>query len=239
MEEKDIILKIKALKAIKPRESWVLLTKENIFQDHQVVQVMPVSFGTVVRNFLQPKMAISFAAIIGLFVSTASLAQHSLPGDLLYSLKRATENGQVALVSDDGAKLNSQLDLVNKRLDELTEVKKENKVNNLAAAISEVQASISETSKNLKKSKPSLAVASQVKKIKLKTTEIKSLGVEIGETEFDATIIAKIKEQVDTLNAEKLTVEQLGMLEEVKKDIAAEDYADAWEKILVISGINN
>lgn len=242
MTEKDLISKIQELKSIKPRENWVLFAKNNIFKESNQLPIKEqISFISVLRGFsFQPKMALSFLALFGLFVSTFSFAQQSLPGDLLYPIKKIVEKSQSALVPDtDNAKLDNQLSLVNKRLDELTEIAKTNRVNNLAAAISEAQVSISETSQNLKKSKSNLAVVAQVKQIKAKTAEIKSLGVEIGEVEFDAVLVTKIKEQADALSAEKLTINQAGILEEVRQDIDAKKYADAWEKILVINGITN
>ena len=180
---------------------------------------------------------VSLLIIAGIFVSALGSAGNALPGDFLYPFKKITESGQVMFVLDNKEYSKTQLTLLNKRLDELTEVAKQNKVRNLAPAINEVEKSIAQAAKGLKSASPDQSVVSEVKKIEDKTTTIKSLGVEIGELEWDAALIQKIKDQVDLLSAEKLTAEQSAILEEVKQDIEKEEYAKAWEKVLIINGI--
>ena len=231
MIENDIIYQIRELRSIKPREEWVFLTRQRIF-DIKKERIFIMSF---FQNLVQLKMVYALV-LVGIFVSTFGFAQNSLPGDFLFSFKRITEDSRVVFVSQE-AKSKNNLDLVNKRLDELTEITEKNKVSNLAPAINEVERSITKVAKDLKKTKPSVAVVSEIKNIERKTTDIKSLGVEIGEEEFDAVLIEKIRNEADRLEAEDLTEEEVNILKEVKQNIDEEKYAQAWESILTIEGI--
>ena len=239
MTEQDLISKIKQLNQIKPRQDWVLSVKDKIFADDYLPGKEHFSTLEILRRMiLQPKMAYaSLLIMLGVFVSAFGFARNSLPGDFLYSFKKITEKGQTIFVVDEGEKSKTQFVLLNKRLDELTEVARKNKVKNLAPAINEVEAGIAKAAKNLKKAKTTQTIVSEAKKIENKTTVIESLGVEIGELEFDAALIEKIKDQADILSAEELTAEQVSILEEVKQKIEEEKYAEAWEKILLINGI--
>jgi len=236
MDEKDLIAKIKELSKIKPREDWVLLTKNQILGPDSRAKGEQFSVISVLRGWVfRPRMAYAFVVMLGLFISAFGFAQNSLPGDLLYPLKKITEKSQAVFVSE-AEQPKVQLEMVNKRLDELTKIVEKNAVKNLAPAINETKNSISNAAKNLKKAKPDPVIISEVKKIEKKTIEIRSLGIVIeGEEEFDAALIERIKNQADILEAEKLTNEEVKILEEVKEKIGEEKYAEAWEKILMIN----
>ncbi len=244
MTEQDLITKIQTLKDIKPRGDWALSVKDRIFDDHPYIinTYQPVSAMAILRSLIaQPRLSyVSFVLLFGIFIAAFGFANNALPGDLLYPFKKITEEGQSIFVLDNTEISKTQLTLLSKRLDELTEVAKKNKVRNLAPAINEVENGIAQAAKNLKKADANSAIIAEVKKIEDKKETIKSLGVEIGEVgelEWDAALVDKIKAQVDILSIEKLTEEQSVLLEEVKKDVDTENYVKAWEKVLLINGI--
>jgi hypothetical protein len=71
--------------------------------------------------FLRP--ALAAAAILVLVLAGAtSAAASSLPGDALYSLKRATEDVRLALTFDDVARTELLSELTDRRLEELAEI---------------------------------------------------------------------------------------------------------------------
>lgn len=130
MTEAELIKKIKTLKEIKPRKDWVVLTKTQILGN---VEVRPQLF---LFPFFKPAYAGLFLFL--LLIGLAEFSQGALPGDPLYSLKRITERTQSVFVSkEEQPKL--QLELTNKRLEELNKVAETNQVKNLAPALSEFE----------------------------------------------------------------------------------------------------
>ena len=130
MTEAELIKKIKELKTIKPRKDWVLLTKSQILGD---VEVRPQHF---LFPFFKPAYAGLFFLL--LLVGLIELSQGALPGDPLYSLKRITEKAQAVFVSQE-ERPNLNLELANKRLEELNKVAEANQVKRLAPALNEFE----------------------------------------------------------------------------------------------------
>jgi len=130
MTEAELIKKIKTLKEIKPRKDWVVLTKTQILGN---VEVRPQPF---LFPFFKPAYAGLFLFL--LLIGLAEFSQGALPGDPLYSLKRISERTQSVFVSkEEQPKL--QLELTNKRLEELNKVAEANQVKRLAPALNEFE----------------------------------------------------------------------------------------------------
>ena len=128
MTEAELIKKIKELKTIKPRKDWVLLTKSQILGEEKP------------KFELFPFFKLAYAGLFFLLLLAGlfELSQGALPGDPLYSLKRITEKAQAVFVSkEEQPKL--QLELTNKRLEELNKVAEANQVKRLAPALSEFE----------------------------------------------------------------------------------------------------
>ena len=130
MTEAELIKKIKTLKEIKPRKDWVVLTKTQILGN---VEVRPQLF---LFPFFKPAYAGLFLFL--LLIGLAEFSQGALPGDPLYSLERISERTQSVFVSkEEQPKL--QLELTNKRLEELNKVAEANQVKRLAPALNEFE----------------------------------------------------------------------------------------------------
>ncbi len=251
MTEPDVIAKIRELRQIKPRKDWVLLTKERILGKEEIARDR-VSGNFSFIDFLKeiqrgerfifqhkPAFAtlLSLTILIGLF----GFVQNSLPGDALFSIKKITEQSQAVFVSEkEQPKRN--LELVNKRLDDLTKIAQTNAVKNLAPAINEFQASVSKAAESLTKTdtKKDLQVvkviALEVKKLAEKTDKIKSLGVEIGENkELDNALAKIVEEEIKDLEARNLMEDQKDLLTKAKEDYQQGNYSQALEKILILS----
>jgi hypothetical protein len=239
MTEKELIKKLQILKDIKPRKDWVILTKTQILDE----QREQFSLIESLRLFFQFKLAKpAFASLIAVFLlfGLFSFAQNSLPGDFLYSIKKIAERGQAVFVSEID-KPQANLELANKRLEELTKIAETNQVKKLAPAINEFQASISEATKSLSRmeatSSDPVAIKKMVegtKELGGKIQEVKSLGVVIGEEEFDELQVVSDKLEVKLFNLlisdlEKrtLTEEQEELLNEMKELAEQGKYSEA------------
>ena len=254
MTDKELIRKIKKLQQIKPRKDWVILTKEKILSEplvnekqasitigERLSNILSV-FG--VRPFLKPALAtaVCFCFLIGVF----SFAQNALPGDLLYSVKKIAEKTKISLASES-EKPKVQLELTQKKLNELTKIAEENKGKNLASAVQEVEEAMRETAETLKK----VAVAGNdgkiAKEIKEKVEAIEKqketvegiLATKIDSEEYDESINSYYKtlveREIQEFENKKLTFEQEELLKEAKELFEQENYQEALEKILILS----
>lgn len=234
MTEKQLIGKIRILRQIKPRKEWVFLTKREILgEEKSWLEVFP-------RIFFQYKPI--FASLILLFVLISSFvfAQNSLPGDFLYSLKRITERGQAVFVSED-EKPKVQLELANKRLEELTKIAEENKIKKLAPAIEEYQQTFSQATKitrQIKEPKQVRKIVPEIAKLEKNLENLKSYGIEVGEDGKAEDLYKPIVESlIKDLENRTLTENQIKLLEEAKELYKEGNFALALEKVLEASQI--
>jgi hypothetical protein len=242
MTDRNLIKQLKALKEIKPREEWALLTKENLFKDEAKENKSIVSVIIDAIKELQkgerfvfnhkPAFAFSFIAVIciGLF----GFAQASVPGDSLFTLKKITEKGQAALISQkDKTKFDFQM--VSKRLDDLARVAESNSSRNLSPAINEYKQTASGAVKNLAESNDIKEIAGGVKKLEQNEEKIKSLGVEIGENaDLDNALLNVVQREITSYESAELTEGELGLLSEAKMYFSEGRYSEALEKLIEI-----
>ena len=237
MTEKELIGKIRELRQIQPRKDWVSLTKSQILGEEPKRSLVPF-WEVFPRFFFGYKPA--FAIVLSVFIlfGVFDFAQNSLPGDILYSIKKLTEKSQAVFVSkEELPKYN--LEIANKRLDELTEIAQTNQVKKLASAISEFQANMSEAAKSLAKVKGGQDVkkiVAQTKKLeenKQKVEEV--LATKIETEKFDNALSQLVESEIKDLESRTLTEEQKLLLETAKADFSAGNYSQALEKILILS----
>lgn len=220
--EKQLIGKIRELRQIRPRKDWVVLTKSQILGEEPKILFFP---------FFKPVLATvtAFGILFGIF----SLAQNSLPGDFLYSIKKITEKSQAVFVSEEEKPV-FQLKLANDRLEELTKAP----ARNLAPTLSEFQASVFQAAKEIVEAeKPNIKeIVQQTKKLEENKQKVETLGIVVGETEALDTALAQLVEsQIKDLEEGTLTEGQQELLEGAKESFEAGDYNQALEKILILS----
>jgi len=249
MTEQQLISKIRELRQFKPRQDWVVLVKKQIFE-HDERNRVPFVKGTrfLLGRFLlgekfvfQHKPAFAFITTFLVLIGVFGFAQNSLPGETLFSLKKLAEQSQTIFILEKEQPKHN-LELVNKRLDDLTKIAQTNVVKNLAPAINEFQASVSKAAESLAKTdtkkNPQVvkAIALEVKKLAEKTEKIKSLGVEIGENqEWDNALAQIVEREIEDLEEKTLTEEQQEALIKVRSDYEAGNYSQAIEKILLLT----
>ncbi len=227
MTEKELIAKIRELRQIKPNKDWVILTKSQILGQEPKMDL---------SLFFRRSVWASLTLFIILFL-VFIIAQNSLPGDLLYPIKKITERSQAVFVSEDEMP-KVQLELANKRLEELTKIAETNQVKKLAPAINEFQASISEAAKKIATAKkPDLKeITKETKKIEEGKQKVEALGIVIGETEeLDNTLASIVEREIKELEGRSLTEAQEEILAQAKENFEAGNYSQAMEKILILS----
>jgi len=239
MTETELIKKIKTLKEIKPRKDWVVLTKTQILGN---VEVRPQPF---LFPFFKPAYAGLFLFL--LLIGLAEFSQGALPGDPLYSLKRITEKAQSVFVSkEEQPKL--QLELTNKRLEELNKVAEANQVKRLAPALNEFETTKIAAKKEVvnsiknKSEKEAIKVAKDIapKLADLNEKEKKvyaTLNIESTEGTEQTAEKAVVEILIKDAKNSTLTEEQKTDLVKVEEYYKMEDYQEALN--LFMTGLLN
>lgn len=239
MTEKELIKQLKGLKEIKPRKEWALLLKSEILNAEYAEQKIAVKPATKAWSILelfplfnyQKKLVYAFATLCFFVVGIFGFAQYTMPGDLLFPVKKITEQTQ------------TPLQVAYNRSEDLVQIIKENKTENLESAISEFKTSMADAAKtitqNLSKNndKESIKVVmAEVKKIQDNQKQMKTLGINIGDAnELDNVLALLVQEQIDSLNESTLTEKQETALTEIMELYEQEKYSDALEQILLIN----
>ncbi len=236
LTEKQLIAKIRGLKQLKPDTSWVILTKENIIGKEETSLSKWAWFFTGERFVFNHKLAFSALTVLIVFVGVFGFAQNSVPGDSLFSLKKITEQGQSYFVSAENQSKHN-LELANKRLDDLTKIATKNEVSNLAPAISEYEESVGKVVQGLANNENSYILnelATEIQKLGEKEEQVKSLGIEIGQNEELNSLLADIvgKEILD-MESRELTEKETEVLNSVKFEYEQGNYSKALEILLL------
>jgi hypothetical protein len=240
MTSKDLVKKLQILKEIKPRKDWVISTKNQILGDYQtrpagILDIFP-------RLISQPKLAYRpvFATLFTLTIllGTLGFAQYSLPGDILYPIKRVTEKSQALFVSEKELPCYN-LEIANKRLEELSKIAETNQAKKLAPAIKEAQTSVSQVTKNLVKSETiDKETVDEIMNLKKNLEMVETtLGTKIGSEEDEQTIENWTKKQtnmlIEDLEGRILTGEQEEVLAQMKELVEEGKYSEALELYLI------
>ncbi|MFH1451009.1 MAG: DUF5667 domain-containing protein [bacterium] len=238
MEEKELINSIRSLKEIKPENEWVALCRGRLFGTEEKAPIWHVLPHFNLRLAVIPGVCLSLLAMI------SSASQSSLPGDLLYPVKRATEEMRTEFVSE-GEKANVHLEMANRRVDELAKIAENNQVEKLATALNELKTTkeaVKDNVTTMAKNKPSQEmvkvakeIAVKLDKVNKKETEVMAiLGIEAKENEQTAEkAVAELL--IEDAEQSLLTETQTFHLEEAKRYFSEESYKRSLEEILLVS----
>lgn len=237
MNEKELIGKLRKLRQIEPSKNWVILTKKRILGEEterkwtSIFEVLPRLI------FQYNKFAFATLIFLGFLASAFTFAQNSLPGDPIYILKKVGEKTRAVFVSEEDLP-RVQLELANKRLEELNTIAQTNQVKKLAPAIQEFQSNVSQAARDLAKTQnPDVRkIVSETKKLEENKQKIEALGVVVGETkELDNALSQLVEREIKDLEERTSAKEQREILFKAKDDFGAGNYSDALEKILLLS----
>ncbi|MBU1255515.1 hypothetical protein KKH35_01440 [Patescibacteria group bacterium] len=222
MTEKDLYEKIKKLKGIKPSQEWTNLTRHNLTTriDFDTRFDVRPSF----LSWLKEPQALALAmSLLLIFIGgpwlTIKASQPSLPGDLLYSVKRASEGIQTTVASEEN-KTNLQVEFAHRRLEELNKISKDSssdeKTEKTKQVVNDFEhnlAGISQYVGNASKEQ-AIEVAKNTKKIKEDLdnmpAEVKDELAEAEKTieEISGQVLTVLDRDRDTLDAETLEIDQ-------------------------------
>jgi hypothetical protein len=215
---KKLIQQIKQLQGLQlagsPQDSWVASNKEVLMNQiqPQSVKVSNKSFsgdnfyyakffsdffGTKV---LRPVSVFCMVVLVFLgYNAVATMATTSIPGDVLYPFKTASENVQLSLTMADEKKVELQLNFLSRRTDELQQIAKQadssaSKKAKIAQAVQKITSDVNTVKASMAKismasvSPSALAVAKQV--------DDKTLKIEKDITNVHASLPADVKKEV-------------------------------------------
>jgi hypothetical protein len=235
MTEQQLISQFKALKHIAPRKEWVVLSKRNILGN----EVLPVnarqsSWQQLIAFFSannQKTLAYSFGTLVFIFAGIFGFAQYTLPGDMLFEVRKIAEQSQAALTGGNQVKTN--VETLKKRSQDLAHVVRDNKNNNKLSAIKEVQDATTNLTVAIENDS---ALAKEVAlEIKSNQTLLAVLEQEDLKEASDTLYKTIDTYMIEDLEKATLTEEQQILLTEVKALFEVEKYSEALEKILLIS----
>ena len=236
MNQKDLIKSLKELKGIKPRSEWAILAKSEIFEGAPEKRIItnPVIktsvFDTIKLSLIHRKLAYSFATLAFVVVGLVGFAQYTMPGDLLFPVRKIAEQSEAALSGQPGVQQN--LVALNHRINDLALAAKEGKTSNIPSAINEININASELVKNLKDN-PS-EDPKTVKEILASLEVLASVpGTDLSENQDVKDLYQIIvQNQIADLEKATLTEEQEVSLAEVRDLYEQGKYIEALEKIL-------
>lgn len=128
-----------AERRIRPDAAWVMRTRTSLIKSirHQAARQPIMSFGTRFRAFVSayvsrstidlirgPVMAVVsvFAVVAGGSLASVSAAEQSIPGDLLYPVKLATEQARILMESEPPNQLRLKAEFAERRGQEIKEL---------------------------------------------------------------------------------------------------------------------
>ncbi len=236
MNDKQLINQIQSLKQIKPRQDWVVSVKTQILQDEVQSSISVTQVFS--RMFLQLWPAFISLVVLVVIIGTFGIVQDSLPGDLLYPVKKVAEQGQAKFLVSEQDIVHYKLEMANKRLEELTKIAQVNQVKKLAPAIAEFQANVAEAADNLIKAKDLniKEIVADTQKLEENKAKIEALGIVIGETqEFDNAMKQIVERELESIEEQVLAESQDQALIQIREDYEAGNYSQALEGILFLS----
>jgi hypothetical protein len=233
MTEKEVIEKIKVLKQIKPEKNWVFLTKEKILgKEPLFFPFLKPAFATlsVAKRTLSVSAGLLFILIL------FGLSFTSLPGQPFYLIKKLAEKGETVFAPEE-EKPKLELELANKKLEELSKIAQKNDTKKLAPAIDEAKESVAKASKNLVKSKKvNKEIVQKALELESKKQEVeKVLGTKITESENENPTMFVAKYLIESLENKSLNENQKEVLEKAKEFFENQDFAKVLELLLPIS----
>jgi len=229
MMQDNLINQLKQLREVEPKKDWVSFNKKELFKDEET----SISF---IPSF-KPAFASLFIFFLMLGGVSYGLVKNSIPGDVLYSIRRVAHIGEAIFVSDQ-EKPAFQLKLANDRLEDLSTAS----ARNLAPTMYEFEANIIEAVKSLGKMNMSTSSPATIERLVVETKKleenkqkIESLGVVLSEketSEWDEAFKRIVSNLIEDLDSRQMTDEASEILVQMKELFEEGKYSGALELYL-------
>ena len=151
----------------------------------------------------------------------------------MFPVRRMAEQSQAVLTGQTGLK--QDVAIFNSRINDLAQVAKAGNKNSISSAMNEVNANVSELTKNLKNNPAESAQTMKDIAVGLKTLASVSGTDLTGNPEVKDLYQTVVQSQIADLQKMTLTDEQKKTLTEVENLYDQAKYSDALEKILLIN----
>jgi len=214
MTDKELIKNLRKLDKVQPSRQWLALLRRNLITqiDYDIKREKSARFGFLfgwLGGF--QTMALAVSSLFILFVGpwlTLKAAENSLPGDLLYSIKKASEGVQKTVANSE-EKPRLQVEFASRRLEELSKVnqdidsvsEKTEKSKEIIGNFKDNLASVSQQIKGISSKDKAVVVAQETKKLKENLERAKDEApLEVKDD------IAEAEKSIEKINEEILTV---------------------------------
>lgn len=229
MQEIDLISKLKELRGVEPNKDWVSFNKKELFRgEERSILFFPS---------LRPAFVGLFIFFLMLGGVSYGLVKNSIPGDVLYSIRRVAHIGEAIFVSEQERPA-FQLKLANDRLEDLSRAS----ARNLAPTIHEFEANILEAVRGLGKldistSSPATIerLVKETKKLEENKQKIEALGVILSDketSELNEAFKRIVGNLIEDLEDRQMTDETSEILIQMKELFEEGKYSGALELYL-------
>jgi hypothetical protein len=229
IQEKELICRLKEMRSIEPSKDWVSFNKRELFKGEE----QGFSFLA-----LKPAFAGVFAFLMIFGIAGYGMVKNSMPGDLLYSVRKAAHFGESIFVSDQD-KTAFQLSLANDRLEDLVKASSKNltpTMNEFEANISEAVRTLGTMSVSTSSSATIEKIVKETKKLEENKEKVEALGVVLsGKQTSDLNEALKkiVGDLIADLEERALADGQAEILAQMKEIFEQEKYYQALELYLL------
>jgi hypothetical protein len=234
MEDKDLIVRLQTLKQIKPRQDWVVLTKNRIlandFSEFPFWQTILRKSNTLNLLIWGERLVFGRAGLatfaIFILMGLFGFVQNSNPGDMFYATKKAILQGETALVSGSQAALH--LRVAAESAQAAKEAARTNNSKKLAAALEEYRQNLRKAAgvidKEPKNAQNVLQITALVNQLHGESKEMEQvLHTEVAREELEI---------LTQKTLEEATTELKGLLAKELQNIASGPLTEAQQKLL-------
>jgi len=211
MTDQDLVKKIKELDKIQPSQGWLDSTRNSLTSQIDFKESETgIVFGFF-NTLRQPQLAaltmcLLLIVLVGPWL-TVKASQPSVPGDLLYSVKRVSEDIQTTVASGEG-KTQLQVEFAGRRLEELAKITEDSftpdeKTEKAKQVIGDLKDNLADLSHNLDAIPAEEVIVMAKKTQKIKQELDRTKGEVPADAQFD---LAQAEEAAEELNQQILAV---------------------------------
>lgn len=226
MEQKQLIKKLQELRQIKPNQDWVALTKKQLLGAGEKTNILETFSGF----FALKTLAYASLSVLLIFAGVLAVAQYSLPGNPLFSIKKITEYSKATIWPGvDQSKYS--LVLANKRLSDLSAIVSTRQKQDIPQGINEFKESVANIAGNIDTGdRPALQ---QI------VTRVEVLGAMINNTQdgsqLNSALAPLVDKEISDLEGSSLTPGQTAQLDKIKEMYDKGEFTLALENLLLIT----